>query len=194
MASEWRRGTPLGVAEEKNLANELASRLACAFNAFFANEDALLDVDASERSITHKLAEYMQKEFQGKGLDVDCEYNRHGRNPKRLGDLHSGVVGADDQEAKTVFPDIVVHLRGSDKCNVLVIEVKKSTSSGDCSKDILKLKAFTKQLGEYRYQVGLFVLIDMEKKQISSIRCLINGVEEVDAHIAATLKELGYGE
>ena len=57
-------------------------------------------MDANERSLTHKLAEYLQCEFPD--WHVDCEYNRHGLDVKRLA-IHSWRVKADDTEARTVF-------------------------------------------------------------------------------------------
>lgn len=60
-------------------------------------------------------------------FDVDCEYNRDGVAPKKIG--HLGLYPDDDDtEAETVFPDIIVHRRGTEQ-NYLVIEAKKSTRS-----------------------------------------------------------------
>jgi hypothetical protein len=47
--------------------------------------------------------------------------NRHGLDPKDL-DLPSGCRGGG---RRRVFPDIVVHRRGTDKTNLLVIESRK---------------------------------------------------------------------
>lgn len=41
----------------------------------YNNDFALIFNNVSERAITHKLAEYLQKRF--KGYNVDCEYNRN---------------------------------------------------------------------------------------------------------------------
>ena len=57
-----------------------------------ANDGYLLLNDANERSITHKLAEYIQLLMQG--WNVDCEYNKHGKNVKRLGMSASELLGA----------------------------------------------------------------------------------------------------
>ena len=79
---------------------DVKRRVIAAICALYRHDRELLDVDANERSITHKLAEHLQREFPG--WHVDCEYNRVGREPRRL-------------EAKTVFPDIIVHRRGNRK-------------------------------------------------------------------------------
>jgi hypothetical protein len=83
---------------------------------------------------------------------VDSEYNRDRHHPKRLDLPHRYNVGSDDLDAKTVFPDIIVHRRGTDQ-NIVVIEVKKSTNFEDDEWDIRKLAAFKNQLG---YRVALF--------------------------------------
>ena len=46
----------------------------------------LLKLGVHERSITHKLASYLENEFPR--WDIDCEYNKKGDDTKRLRDLH----------------------------------------------------------------------------------------------------------
>ena len=70
----------------------------------------LLDNNLNERTITHKLATYLQEEFPD--LNVDCEYNRLENIVKTLR-LPRDRVNWDDTEAKTVFPDIIIHKRGT---------------------------------------------------------------------------------
>jgi type I restriction enzyme M protein len=115
------------------------------------NDVGLLDVDANERSISHKLAEYLQLEFNG--WNVDCEYNRKIKDRKTLNVSYDKVTDC-DIDAKTVFPDIIVHHRQIDD-NLLVIEVKKSGI--DTNKDEAKLKAFTSL--EYAYRFGLLLVL-----------------------------------
>jgi hypothetical protein len=52
-----------------------------------------------------------------------------------------------------VFPDVIVHLRGTKK-NYLVLEFKKSTSRLDRQIDLRKLRGYKEQLG---YTHALFV-------------------------------------
>jgi hypothetical protein len=53
---------------------------------FLRRDRALLIYDVNERSVTHRLAGYVQTQFRG--WDVDCEYNRNYDDPKRLNALH----------------------------------------------------------------------------------------------------------
>lgn len=117
----------------------------------------LLDNDANERSITHKIAEYLQPFFID--FNVDCEYNRFEDLVKKL-DLPRDGINWDDTEAKTVFPDIIVHKRGVQNFNLLVIEVKKSTNLDNGGFDRIKIQTFLKK--PYNYIHGLFLKIDME--------------------------------
>ena len=127
-----------------NLSREdVRRRLHAAYNTLLEHDRALLELDANERSLTHKLAEHLQVEFPD--WNVDCEYNRKGTLPKRLmGSV--GNVSTDDTLGKTVFPDIIVHHRKTTD-NLLVIEAKKSITIGG-SEDEEKLRAYQ---GEYKY-------------------------------------------
>jgi hypothetical protein len=112
-----------------------------------------------------------------RGLKVDCEYNKHEDKEKRLGDdkkmlellqqkynVDQLTKKLDDTNAVTVYPDIIVHARGVDNCNLLVIEIKKSTNTNAWYRefDKEKLAAFTKKSGQqpfssYHYSFGLFL-------------------------------------
>lgn len=84
---------------------------------------------------------------------MDCEYNRDRHDPKRLDLPPRHDISSDDLHAKTVFPDIIIHHRGTDE-NFVVIEVKKSSNPEGDEWDLRKLKAFKEQLG---YQMAIFV-------------------------------------
>ena len=84
---------------------------------------------------------YLQDEFDG--WDVDCEYNRGHQSPDQVKRLQPYIdpIQADDTDAKTVFPDIIIHYRETTD-NLLVIEVKKSTNPESDERDEQKLQAF----------------------------------------------------
>jgi len=123
-----------------------------AYKELLRHDFYLLQVAANERSITHKFAEYLQREFPS--YDVDCEYNRTGIEPKTLDRLKSELskgVPLDDEDATTVFPDIIVHHRGT-RNNFLVIEAKKDVKADP--KDEKKLSAYKEKLGyQHAYAV-----------------------------------------
>lgn len=57
---------------------------------FLQNEIYLLRFNVNERSISHKLAIYLEPYFSG--WDVDCEYNRNHDDPKLLQFIESQYV------------------------------------------------------------------------------------------------------
>lgn len=129
---------------------DVRCRLYAAYESLVEHDQTLLELDVNERSITHKLAEYLQTRFPE--WNVDCEYNRNREIPKRLTHIRD-MVPADDTSGRTVFPDIIVHHRGKAD-NLLVIEAKKNSTS-DGSADEEKLKAY---LAEHNYQFAFTVV------------------------------------
>ena len=124
--------------------------VALALSDLLLNDHRLLDINANERSITFRFAMYLQPQFPD--WIVDCEFNRDGIEPKRLGHLELNP-DSEDEDAKTVFPDVIVHKRGTE-ANHLVLEFKKSTSYVDREIDLRKLLGYKEQLG---YTYALFV-------------------------------------
>lgn len=150
---------------------DLDQRLIRAVESLLRGDGYLLEHDANERSITHRLAMHLVPEFDG--WNVDCEYNRDGHEPKRLNLPRRHAVADDDEHATTVFPDIIVHRRGTQQ-NLLVIEAKKSTNPDDGAFDRRKLRAFADpaQLG---YQFAVFVLLYSGTNDISATLEFPNG-------------------
>lgn len=64
---------------------EIRRKLRIATEIFLERDRHLLTVKANERSITHKLAIYLEPLFPD--WDVDCEYNRDGKNSKRVDEI-----------------------------------------------------------------------------------------------------------
>ncbi len=128
-------------------------RVTSALDVLVKNDLFLLQVDVNERSVSHKLAEYLQGNFPG--WHVDCEYNRDHDQKKEL-TYPLPCEPIDSLKARTVFPDIIIHRRNT-KHNLLIIEMKKDANSdGDEEeKDKNKLRAFLKP--PYCYQYGLFI-------------------------------------
>jgi hypothetical protein len=118
-----------------------------AINMVFKHDSFLLEHSVNERSITHKLAEYLRPIFGS--YHIDCEYNRHGLDVKTLPRECRG------KNIRYVYPDVVVHIRGNDDRNLLVIEAKLRPSLDAC--DAAKLTEFTAPTGRYHYAFGLFI-------------------------------------
>jgi hypothetical protein len=134
-----------------------------------------------ERAITHRFAVHLEQEFRDKGypsetvkLAFDCEYNRHrGAIKAHLvkGEMRERVEAAkkkllrENPEKKgwyvfTILPDIIVHERGDDNYNLLVVELKRASNTVDNDLDNLKLRLFTTQdyMDGYGYVVGASII------------------------------------
>jgi hypothetical protein len=131
---------------------QIEKALKSALDLLLSADEDILRLDINERTISHRLAVYLEPHFPG--WNVDCEYNRDHEDVKRL-DIRRRDVHSDDTQATTVFPDIIVHRRGTDQ-NLLVIEMKKTTSQEDDDYDYGKLFAFKKQLS---YQFAVFLKV-----------------------------------
>lgn len=141
------------------MSNNIERSVQVALDRLFDRDAELLRNDLNERTITHKLAEYLEPEFPG--WNVDCEYNRNHNQTKRLRSLASKVASIDNTDGISVFPDIIVHKRMTDE-NLLVIEVKKSTSRESSDFDKQKLLAFKEEL---KYQHALFLQVTTGNKE-----------------------------
>jgi hypothetical protein len=125
---------------------EISTVVERALDALIAEQPALLELDVTERALSHHLALYISRLVPAE-YDVDVEYNRHGVDPKRL-ELPPRNALDRELRATTVFPDILVHKRNTDDHNLLVLEMKKPGE--DMEYDGLKLRAFRREL-RYRH-------------------------------------------
>lgn len=130
--------------------SEIEEKLGAALKKLFDRDGFLLENLAHERSVAHKLAEYLQLEF-GDVRHVDCEYDLHGRLLKLLDDIRECD---EDRRTDRIYPDIVVHVRDTDEFNTLVIEMKVGSGSVVCDREKLRLMTST---GQYRYQSGVLI-------------------------------------
>lgn len=135
---------------------EIRDRLASALTTLRDKDRDLLKRNVNERSITHKLAMYLDAEFSN--YDVDVEFNRDIYDPKSMPKAYPDAVPAGDIDARTVYPDIIVHRRKSHDDNLLVIEVKKRKSDAH-DNDQTKLKFFTDPGYQYKYSWGVHLVI-----------------------------------
>jgi hypothetical protein len=123
-----------------------------ALDRLIGEQSALLDLDVTERALSHYLAVYLM-DLVPNDYNVDVEYNRHHDDPKRL-NLIPRDASDRELQATTVFPDIIVHKRNSDSDNLLVLEMKKTED--DLSYDRQKLNAFRNERG---YQHAAHVIV-----------------------------------
>lgn len=143
----------------------LLQRIEMAVNKLLCENPSLLDYEAHEQAISHRIAVYLELEFPG--FNVDCEYNKRLEETKRVtltdvGFRECTCASCSDRTRRNTRysnnisfrPDIVVHKRGTDSGNLVVVEIKKRDK---CLFDQAKLKALTASSGDYHYQIGVFL-------------------------------------
>lgn len=121
-----------------------------------------------ERSITHRLAVYIENHFRDTVYTVDVEYNRMKNNYGE--DIIGNEIGKRldlekyGKETANVYPDIIVHQRNT-KNNLLEIEVKMSWKNEKRNFDYMKINEYISQLD---YQFGVYIEIGENRSE-----CLI---------------------
>ncbi len=137
----------------------LQKKITSAISKLLILDSFLLENNLNERTISCRLAKYIGDCFPNfSNWDVDCEYNRDHDNPKRL-NFKVENVKTDDTEAKTVYPDIIIHERYVPN-NLLIIEIKKEAQPSGIKNDSRKIKKFIEQK---KYQFGLFINLKTDK-------------------------------
>ena len=133
---------------------EIDKKLRICIGVFYKNDFFLIKNSVGERSISHKLAEYLQAELPD--WNVDCEYNRMYDQIKVL----QGILECSEQRTTDrIYPDIIVHERNSNN-NLVVIEIKINIDD-DC--DIKKLEKLTSTKDKFSYKVGYFIRFSKER-------------------------------
>src|ERR1700738_4299742 len=148
------------MTEGGQMQTELA-KVVAAVAEFYARETFLFEKDLGERTLTHRLAVHLEKQFPG--WEVDCDYDRLGARTLRL--PHGTIVSTDDHLGKSIYPDIVVHQREIPN-NLLAIEVRKASNHQPVEHDQHKLQALTDPHLWFAYRLG--VLLTLGKKNVVS--------------------------
>ena len=124
--------------------DEVKARVKKAIQSLEENDRYLFEHNASEHTLMHRFAVWLEVEF----LDwsVDCEYNLS--PPDNRGEIHGQYAtvvsrrrSQPEDESLSVHPDIVVHRREFNE-NLMVIEVRKSGLADEVEFDAFKLKAY----------------------------------------------------
>ena len=130
------------------------NKVIAALQEFYAQESFLLEHDLGERTLTHRLAVYVERQFSG--WQVDCNYDRLGERTLRL--PHGSIVSTDDHLGKSIYPDIVVHQRDIPN-NLLAIELRKDSNHQPIEHDQHKLQALTDPHVWFAYAMGVLVIL-----------------------------------
>ena len=137
--------------------DDIIEKVHDALNRLLINDQDLLYIDVAERTIAHKIAEYMIPLFPG--WHIDCEYNKDGHEPKRISLPYHPRFNPDNEPTRRVSPDIIVHMRRT--TNFLVIELKKSSNKDREEFDFDKVK-LDRYIRNLDYRLALFIVINTD--------------------------------
>jgi hypothetical protein len=163
------------------------NKVVAALAEFYAHESFLFEKDLGERTLTHRLAVQLEKQFAG--WNVDCDYNRLGERTLRL--PHGTIVSTDDPFGKSIYPDIVVHQREVPN-NLLAIEVRKAANHQSPEHDRHKLRALTDPHLWFAYWIGVYLVLG-KNSVVSDVYA--SGVidQSMSGWLAERLKDVGLG-
>lgn len=114
-----------------------------------------------ELSLTHRLAVHLENSGYFNGYIIDCDYNKHGDGNK-----------VDSASNKEFRPDILIHIRGNDEDNLIIIEAKKSD---DPQHEIVSAQENLRNRRiQYRYKYAYLVIFPENEITNNSIIEIIN--------------------
>jgi hypothetical protein len=163
------------------------TKVVAGLGEFYARETFLFAKDLGERTLTHRLAVHLERQFPG--WEVDCDYNRLGERTLRL--PHGSIVSTDDALGKSIYPDIVVHQREIPN-NLFAIEVRKSANHQPPEHDRHKLRALTDPHLWFAYWIGVYLVLG--KNGVVSEVYVAGLIDQpLSAWLAERLSEAGLG-
>ncbi|MCP3473243.1 hypothetical protein NLM33_23300 [Bradyrhizobium sp. CCGUVB1N3] len=145
------------------------NKVIAALQDFYAQEDFLFEKDVGERTLTHRFAVYLEKQFSG--WSVDCNYDRLGERTLHL--PRGTIISTDDHLGKSIYPDVVVHQREIPN-NLLAIEIRNVSNHTAIEHDQQKLKALTDPDVWFAYWIG--VLFVLSRANVTMAEVYVGGV------------------
>jgi hypothetical protein len=140
---------------------ELKRLINNAVGSVYKHDMELLIKSGMERSAAFRFGVYFDRlKIRTRwlsSLHIDMEYNKHGEDPKRIPSRRTAKQG--------VQPDFILHLRGCDNWNILVIEFKHWSTCDGGEADMQKLRDFTSQEGKYKYGLSVFIKFGKERPE-----------------------------
>ena len=143
------------IAKKQKLVKILDDLVEKALDELYVKDSYLLENEVHERTIVFRFGLYLQalmdKSNEFNEYNLDCEYNRNGEDCKRLPCRPCGAV-----------PDLIIHQRGSNDNNLLVIEFKPYWEP-NTQEDIEKLEQFVSLSGEYKYSCAKSIVFSFAR-------------------------------
>ena len=130
--------------------------------AEFYEKDKTLITDVSqyrvgiEQACAFRIGHYFCNKIKESSFhfyDIDMEYNKNGTDPKCINN-------------NRIRPDLIVHKRGSNSDNFLVVEFKNDLKNNVLN-DVMKIENLTDSSGQYKYQISVLVELGKDLNSIN---------------------------
>ena len=121
-----------------------------AMKILYEEDSILFKNNVSERCLVYNFAKHFVELLNPREyieLNVDLEYNRNCKGMKTIGNQ---LIS---------YPDLILHKRGTNSNNKMVIEFKKWNNKTKLNNDREKLKCFKI---EYGYEISMLIVFDKE--------------------------------
>ena len=155
----------------EKLLSLLNKLLDSALDELYEKDSYLLEHDVHERTIVFRFGHYLQNLMDATGefqyFNLDFEYNRNGRQPKRI----------PTNPRNGAFPDLIIHRRGSNQYNLLIMEFKPPWNT-DTEDDYKKLQQFINPRDGYNYLCGKSILFGRTRQAIAIKTVLHPSIQE----------------
>ncbi|WP_162549715.1 hypothetical protein [Hymenobacter nivis] len=140
-----------------------------ALDRLYLQDAVLMNRRGLEQSLAFRFGIYFHSQIKNtewlSRLDLDMEYSKNGDDPKRTPTKPNGSR-----------PDLILHSRGNNDGNVLIVEFKGWWNHQKRSVDRNKVLDFTNLEGDYRYGLGMLI----EFKKNGYVLELIEGNRTLD--------------
>ncbi|WP_436872162.1 hypothetical protein [Acinetobacter haemolyticus] len=149
--------------ESPTLIGVLGSLIQAAKCELYDKEYKLFSMSGNELSVVFRFGFYLNKliedKFPNAEIVLDAEYNKHGDDPKKINSKRN----KDIESEHGIRPDLVLHQRGTDKNNILIIECKRDESNNSIDFEKLGLMTASQTLAKYNYQYKYGCYINFKK-------------------------------
>ena len=127
----------------------------------------LIENNTHERSVVFSFGYYLKRLLASDKLfehyNVDIEYNTDSLSENN----YKAIIY--ENKKYRIIPDVIIHKRGSNNFNLLVIEFKKSNNN-ESKNDFNKLKVLTCKKSDYDYKLGLFIKLGKTRNDVKLIK------------------------
>jgi hypothetical protein len=143
-------------------------------------QEDLVYANPGEEAITSNLVSLMKPYFPDH--TVSGQWDRREQEIKKL--HYAG--SKDTASLRNMRPDIIVHHVGKQE-NLLVVEAKRHTNR-DHADDIGKLQGMTASDGDYRYEIGAHLILNIPEHRVMACQVYVDG--KVDASLTEWIRTL----